>query len=651
MDLGKSIDQPAHLLKSCAKEIIELHANKCDVGYLIQEGKLWTLDKIYSLEFSDLEVEERKVNIVTTSPATLAITKYNTIISTPINPVLLPKGINVNVLQLFVEPNQADQTSQTIPQNIMAVLGVAFLKIHITKTASLHSEFLANMSHKIRTPLTNIMHSIHTLREMRLSGPQEELVSATYNGSLELATVINDIIDLTKMQNKKLVLKPERFCLEIWLNDTLEHFKVDAQLKGIEMKIFIDDNVPRFIVTDPKRLSQILVKLVDNAIKFTPISAVANTIVIQISADSSYTGKTLEYTITFKITDHGLGVQDEVLALINQPLMPGVDDHERLSKIGFGIAVVKKLLELFGGRLYCTTAPAIASLVSQSTTFTFNIVVDGLESDKIDTDSFKYIKGKNVLVVDHDHKRGLEIALNLKRWGINAILARTSEEVVLLHLGQPDKLDLAIIDDQVKIKGAVQLAQKIKELNGKINLICISNVEIVDHPVFDRTVILPLEMPTLMTIILDLFVSKQGLSNYRGAHLQYIDANILIVDDEPNNQIVLDRMLRYFGYSNIVFKNNGKDAYDYIKSALEDKNDTSDVYFDIIFTDIKMPLMNGIELTKALRLLEHPKFKPKIIGVSAQPELDDYNPTVFDAFVSKPIERVELNKAILSVFV
>jgi CheY-like chemotaxis protein len=113
-------------------------------------------------------------------------------------------------------------------------------------------------------------------------------------------------------------------------------------------------------------------------------------------------------------------------------------------------------------------------------------------------------------------------------------------------------------------------------------------------------------------------------------------------------------MLRYFGYNNIVFKNNGKDAYNYIKEGLAGNESQTDVLFDIIFTDIKMPLMNGIELAQMLRELMqiNEKFKPSIIGVSAQPELDDLNPstpTIFDGFVAKPIERAELNKVILSV--
>jgi signal transduction histidine kinase/CheY-like chemotaxis protein len=665
MDLAKSIDQPGQILRECAKQIIgsiktDCKQN-CDVCFAIQDN-YWSIDRIYSLEFSDIEAEERKINppFIVNEAKDIQIRlmetyNYHHIQIYDVNPVLLPKGTNVKIVVLFKV--DADTDISKIIHDAEAYIAVAILKLNILKTSSLHSEFLANMSHKIRTPLTNIMHSIHNLRDMRLSGPQEELVSATYNGSLELATVINDIIDLTKLQNKKLVLKPERFCLENWTTETLEPFRLEAQLKGIELKIFIDDNVPRFIVTDPKRLSQILVKLIDNAIRYTPISAANNPIVIQLSADSCFTGRTLEYNIAFRITDHGIGIPDNIIQLINQPLSPGVDEHERLSKIGFGIAVAKKMLELFGGKLLCSSTPPQLPSQSNATTFTFNIVVDGLESSKIDTDSFKYIRNKNVLVVDHDQKRGLEIALNLKRWGINTTLARASEEVVLLHLTQPEKLDLAIIDDQIKIKSAVQLAQKIKELNPKINLICVSNVEHSDqsdHPIFDRSVVLPLEMPNLMTIILDIFVSKQGLSNYRGAHLKYVDYSILIVDDDPNNQIVLDRMLRYFGCNNIVFKNNGKDAYNYIKEGLAGNESQTDVLFDIIFTDIKMPLMNGIELAQMLRELMqiNEKFKPSIIGVSAQPELDDLNPstpTIFDGFVAKPIERAELNKVILSV--
>lgn len=657
MELVKSIDQPGQLFKECAKQIITANPG-CDVVFAVFESKMCNINTIYSLEFSDIEVEERKVNLTNLESFG---PKYVKTVIFDVNDLLMPKGIHLKIVLLvrIVEHETETETENKtykIP-DIDAYLGIAMLKASILKTSALHSEFLANMSHKIRTPLTNIMHSIHSLREMRLSGPQEELVSSTYSGALELATVINDIIDLTKLQNKKLMLKSERFCLELWINETLEPFKAEAHLKGIDLKVFIDDNVPRFIVTDPKRLSQILVKLIDNSIKYTPISTNANPIILQISADSNFTGKTLEYNITFKVTDHGIGLSEQIQALINQPSMPGADEHERLSKIGFGIAVAKKLLELFGGKLSCQTNPPSLPNQTSATTFTFNIVVDGLESSKIDTDSFKHIRGKNVLVVDHDPKRGLEIALNLKRWGINTTLTRTSEEVVLLHLEQISKVDLVIIDDQIKIKGAVQLAQKIKEMNPKINLVCISNVEISDHPIFDRTIVLPLEMPNLMTIILDLFVSKQGLSNYRGAHLPYTNYNILIVDDDPNNQIVLDRMLRYFGYNNIVFKNNGLDALNYIKEGLASKETRAEVLFDLIFTDIKMPLMNGIEFTVALRELItsqseseiQPKFNPAIIGVSAQPELDDQNANPFDSFVSKPIERSELSKAILNV--
>lgn len=652
MDLVKSIDQPGQLFKECAQQIIAVNPN-CDVAYAIFETKLWTINTIYSLEFSEIEVEERKINIQTqTITLDLLGAKYETMISRDVNQVLLPRGTSLKILLLA----RVNSVELKIP-DVDAYLAVAMLKVHAIKSSALHSEFLANMSHKIRTPLTNIMHSIHSLREMRLSGPQEELVSSTYSGALELATVINDIIDLTKLQNKKLALKSERFCLELWINETLEPFKAEAHLKGIDIRIFVDDNVPRFIVTDPKRLSQILVKLIDNAIKYTPISSNIYPIVLQISADSNFTGKTLEYNITFKVTNYGIGMPENMVTLINQTQEhENENEHERLSgtneigtltlsKIGFGIAVAKKLLELFGGRLSCQNNPPTIAAQNHATTFTFNIVVDGLDSSKTDLDSFKHIRGKTVLVVDHDPKRGLEVALNLKRWGITTILTRTSEEVVLLHLEQITKVDLVIIDDQIKIKGAVQLAQKIRELNPKVNLICVSNVEISDHPVFDRTVVLPLEMPNLMTIILDLFVSKNGLSNYRGAHLSYINYNILIVDDDPNNQIVLDRMLRYFGYNNIVFKNNGRDALDYIIEAKLAGSET----FDLIFTDIKMPLMNGIEFTNELRKLKSEKFNPAIIGVSAQPELDDFNPIIFDSFVSKPIERAELSKAILAV--
>ena len=508
------------------------------------------------------------------------------------------------------------------------------------------SEFLANMSHEIRTPMNAVIGFSELLKKTEMTVKQRDYTNKIDASAKSLLGIINDILDFSKMEAGRLELESVDFRLDDVVNNVISMNSNKASEKNIELINNIESNVPNCLVGDPLRVGQVLLNLVNNAVKFTNEGHVLVEVSLASKADQTC-------RINFAVSDTGIGLtkeqKDKLFSAFSQA---DTSVTRRFGGTGLGLTISKRLVEMMKGTI------SVESVFGAGSTFSFEIDFQIQSGEKANqTVSKKSLKNLKVLIVDDNDVSREILKEQMGSFGVDAVTVASGKAAIQAVKDQSEQkpFDLVIMDWRMPEMDGIEAAKSI--LNDKtisrtpmaIMVSAFGREEVAKKAEkigIQNFLMKPINQSLLFDTIVNMFdMDKSDMTIQSGGspedgtdEIRIDGAKILLVEDNVINQEVATEILGSAGAS-VEVANNGQEAVD----AVATKS------YDLVLMDLQMPIMGGYEATKFIRADRKNQDLPIIAmtahamqGVEAECKAAGMND-----YVSKPIDPQNLFSTIL----